>query len=1113
MQFAVLGPLDVLDAAGEAVDVGGAKPRALLSLLLLNANRVVSVDRIVDELWGADAALSTAQTLQTYVSALRRALEPDRGPRRPPQLLLTRAPGYLIDTRDVRVDVAAFVELVAEGERLLGVGEAAAAELAYDQALGMWRGEPYAELTDESARAERARLRELRLLAYEKRAEAMVSAGRSAQAVADLERLTHEHPLREQLAAIHMTALYHSGRQADALEAYRVCREHLNDELGIDPSPALRELEQAILRQDLHVREQLTVRQAARTGPHAASASVPASTSASASTTVATSTAEHGALVGRRGEQARLRDAMAAVAAGHGRGIVLEGEAGIGKTRLAESAAADAAQRGWRTAWSRCADTAGAPAMWPWRHVFDVLGSPVNAAPNDSDPDAQRFALFQSMLNMLRTLSAQQPVAIVIDDAQAADESSLDFLRVLAQNLDSLRVLLVVTVRTVGEPLAPAVVECLAALARERAVARLPLSGLSDPDVHELVVHLVGDADADRLAPALRSRTDGNPFFITELVQLLRSERRLGHAVADIPPSIRDVLDLRVNRLPDATRQLLRVAAVIGRNVPLDVLADAAAQEPAVVIEALEPAVLAGLLTEDNTTWGWRFSHALVQEILVAGLAGLARARLHGRVALALERRSADTSLVPVDRLAHHFAQAAPVLGPAKARHYAVEAARAAREQYAWDAAAAHTTRALELLQPDAPDHMERRHALLVDLAHDYLHAGRTDRARDATRGALDVARALNDPERMAEAAVVWGGPTLWNWRNQGEVDWDMVGLLESLLALTSEADVHRRAALLGTLAVEYAWADPEQRPLDRAREAVALARTTGDPALIGRTLNNLSLAAWGTRDQLKLRLEAATEALSWAGRGLPRRVEFLTRLHRGPLRLTLGDAAGFEADLAAARELSRDLAGPEVRPHVLYQQSGLASLRGEWSRAEELAREGFDLYAPFNTLNAQICYRMQHFTIARAEGTLAEVVDEYVSNEGGIALQRAMAVAAVAECGDLADARRLYARWHDTRAGDWSADAFVALWGEVAARLTVDDVDRHYAELLPLAGRHVVVGTGTAYWGSYDAVLGRLARARGDETAAAQHLAAAVERERALGADWYANRSAALLL
>ena len=244
MKFCVLGPLEAY-ADGRSVPVGGGRQRALLALLLVHAGEVVSRDRLIEELWAGDPPPGASQSLDAYLSRMRRAFrEAGAG-----DILATRAPGYMLHAEET--DARRFEALAAEGRQALAAGEEGRAAQVLTEALALWRGAAYAEVADEPwARAEAGRLAGLRLSATEDRIEAELALGRHAALVPELELLVSREPTRERLAGQLMLALYRSGRQADALSAYRAVRRSLVEELGIEPGPELRRLEAAVLAQD-----------------------------------------------------------------------------------------------------------------------------------------------------------------------------------------------------------------------------------------------------------------------------------------------------------------------------------------------------------------------------------------------------------------------------------------------------------------------------------------------------------------------------------------------------------------------------------------------------------------------------------------------------------------------------------------------------------------------------------------------------------------------------------------------------------------------------------------------------------------------------------------------
>jgi DNA-binding SARP family transcriptional activator len=242
VDFRILGPLEVADS-GRLLVVGPAKERALLALLPLRTNEVVSRDRLIDQLWCAEPPASAVTVLQTYVSHLRTVLPSER--------LVTRPPGYAITVGADELDLRCFQGLVAQGEAALDAGNARTAADTFREALGLWRGAALADFAYEPfAQPAIRRLEELRLAALERRIDADLALGGHRGAVGELEALVREHPLREGFRGQLMLALYGAGRQAEALEAYQDARRTLVDELGLEPGPALQELEEAILQQD-----------------------------------------------------------------------------------------------------------------------------------------------------------------------------------------------------------------------------------------------------------------------------------------------------------------------------------------------------------------------------------------------------------------------------------------------------------------------------------------------------------------------------------------------------------------------------------------------------------------------------------------------------------------------------------------------------------------------------------------------------------------------------------------------------------------------------------------------------------------------------------------------
>src|SRR4051812_19033307 len=432
VEVRALGPVEVV-VDGSPVDLGPPKQRAVFALLLAGADRVVSVDALTERLWAGEPPPRASASLQAYVSNLRRILEPNPAPGTTATVLVTRAPGYLLRTTEMFVDVREFADRVARADARLAADDPAGALSDLDDALALWRGEPYADVRDADwADLEVTRLDELRLSAVEQRARALLTLGRPQAALTDLEAQVVTHPLRERSWELLAVALYCCGRQADALHALRSARDRLADELGIDPGPDLQQLEVAILRQDPQL--------------HPAP---PAPAAVAASTLTSRGPANDAPFVGRTEALASLAEARDSARTGRTTVVLVEGEPGIGKTRLVERALESA---GMPTAWGRCPQHEVAPALWPWEQVLAEIGMTADdvamllARRSETEYDAAgaRIRLYDAIV---RRLADAAPLVIVLDDLHWADTASLHLLVHLADTVPDASLLVLATYR------------------------------------------------------------------------------------------------------------------------------------------------------------------------------------------------------------------------------------------------------------------------------------------------------------------------------------------------------------------------------------------------------------------------------------------------------------------------------------------------------------------------------------------------------------------------------------------------------------------------------------------------------------------------------------------
>ena len=714
LDYRLLGPFEVR-RNGVVLTLGGRRQRAVLAILALAANEQVSADSLIEQLWAGDPPPTATATLQAYVSPLRRLLEPDRAPRAPARVLVSRANGYSLVVPAGARDTDRVQSAIAVAQRCLARGDHLAAAEAARTALAEWRGRVLGDFGGEAfADSEVRRWEETRLLAVELLMDADLAAGRHGDVVAELHRLVGAHPLRERLRGQLMLALYRAGRQAEALEVAHAGRRILAEELGLDPDPALRELEGSILRQDPSL---------AAPAPQVAAASGGAAPDAPPR-----AAGGSGDLVGRHEERDVLGRGLAAASARTGRVVLIGGEPGIGKTRLAE-AFADVA--GDRVVWGRCHDTEGAPPFWPWRQVLRSLAADLDdatlqsllgidagvvadvvpevgprlaleAVSRPADAEAARFHFFDAVTRLLVETAAAGPLVIVLEDLHWADESSLALLRFVVGAVRGSGLLIVATYRSVavGDP--TLLTGTLGALAREPVVERLVLRGLDRDGCGALVNDVLGAAPADELVDQVLARTGGNPLFIIHLAQLLRPAldrpEDMRSLVRDhVPPAMADLIELQVSGLAEVTRRLLEVAAVVGREVELGLLLEIQPMSFDEALSAMDEAVATGLVAEADLAGSYAFTHSLMREAIVARLGRSRAARLHGQVGDALAARGVDEESLP--SLAHHYWEAASVGWAAAALDATTAAAAGAIARFAYEEAERHLTRALRLIE------------------------------------------------------------------------------------------------------------------------------------------------------------------------------------------------------------------------------------------------------------------------------------------------------------------------------------------------------------------------------------------------------------------------------
>jgi DNA-binding SARP family transcriptional activator len=948
MEFRLLGPLEVLDE-GRPLELGGAKQRALMALLLLNANRVVSRDRLIDALWEEEPTATAQKALQVYVSQLRKLVGKDR--------LQTRPPGYLLRVEPEEIDLGRFQLLQKEGR--------------LQEALSLWRGPPLSEFAYQRfAQAEIVRLEEVRLAALEDRIDTDLAQHRHAALVGELDGLVKEQPLRERFRGQLMLALYRSGRQADALASYQDARRALVEELGIEPGKPLRDLHQAILRQD------------------------PSLDSAVEEAEELPGTA----FVGREAELAELLGGLEDALAQRGRLFLLVGEPGIGKSRLAEELIRRARGRRVQVLIGRCWEAGGAPAYWPWvqalrGYVRDAdpetlraqLGSgaaelaqilpelreilPGLPEPASLESESARFRLFDASAAVLRSASESRPILLVLDDLHAADTPSLLLLQFIARELASTRMLIIGAFRDVdpipGQPLSA----MLAEVAREQVTKRVSLRGLSEHDVAEYVELTASEIASPELAVELHEETEGNPLFVGETVRLLALEglRSGAGAKIAIPQTVRDVIARRLAHLSEECNRVLVLASVLGREFALDALARIAEVTENELLETLDEAMAARVVSDvPGAARRLRFAHVLIRDTLYEGLTTARRVRLHRLAVDALEALYSDEPGPHLAELAHHSIAGSEF---ERGLHYARRAGDRALALLAYEEAARLYETALEASDIASPLDESTRCELLISLGEAEIRAGDTPAAKKALLEAAGIARRLGLSHELARAAMGYGGRIVW--ARAGDDD-QLVPLLEEGLAALEADDLELRARLLARLAGALRDEHSRARRDALSGEAVELARRTGNVATLAYALDARASAIIAP-DTITECLALADELFEVATRiGDSERV-VAAHHHRIIAQLLVGDSRA-EVDHAAASRIAHELRQPAQLWQACANEAMLALAAGRLADAEELVPEAFALGERAQPGAALAIYRIHLYTQCDFRGRLEEV-------------------------------------------------------------------------------------------------------------------------------------------
>lgn len=854
-------------------------------------------------------------------------------------------------------------------------------------------------------------------------------------------------------------------------------------------------------------------------------------------------TAMGSTFVGRVSELGELRRGLADARAGRGRLYLLVGEAGIGKTRLADELASGTAEQGVRVLWGRCWESGGAPAYWPWvqalrSYVGEIdtelladqvghgaadlaqilpevrtrLSSP--ESPASREPEAARFQLFDSATTFLRNAAQRQPLVLILEDLHVADQPSLLLLQFLARDLRSLPMLIIGTARPVDRMHDPTISDILSGVAREG--RRLVINGLTRDDVAQYLDKVSGNATQSETVDAVFAATEGNPLFLTEVSHLLSANGAIGTDTLHLPVALRSAIRQRIEPLPATAQEIMGIAAVIGREFEVSVLervwkrrATEARRE--VLLDAIEAARAAGVVQPvPNSVARYIFAHVLVRDTLADDLPLPVRIAIHRQVGEVLEEMWAANPLPHLAEIAHHFVCAAPGGEIDKAVQYTRRAGDRAQALLAYEEAVQHYERAREVLSlrvgvpPPADEAL--RCELLLSLGDAWWGVGDLTRMRECCQAAADNARALAGTigrpiaaSIVARAALGFGGRQA---RAHVVFDESVVRLLEQALEMLGDEDSPLRARTLGRLAYAlYLQPGSWERRDQLSREAAAMARRCGDAATLRLVLNDRRWAVW-MPDTIEERLRIGDELVHLAEATGDREMALHEHAWRIVDLLERGDIVGVDTEFDKYTRIASELQGPWYQWYQGRFRAMRALLEGRFTDGEREAKEALNSPKRSPQMDAVLSYGTQLLNIRIQQGCLEEAIEaarNYVAQYPSVTIWRNVVPYVYAELGREAEARIELERLDPSGAAELQYDYARLQRGAFLSETVafLGDVERAnaiYKQLLPYEQRCVVIGYGIACYGSVAHYLGMLAVTIGDLEAAKGHFELALQ-------------------
>jgi DNA-binding SARP family transcriptional activator len=884
---------------------------------MLDANASQSSEALIEGIWGELTPQHPEAALQIAVSRLRAAMGP-AGSR-----IVSRAGSYALVADDDELDLLTAQRLYAAGQEALEHGDATHAAAALDGALRCWSGEALVDVGDPQFCDDAKRdLHELRLAIYEARNDAYLLAGRHVEVLADIDIWVRAEPWRERLREQQMIALYRAGRQVDALAIYEELRVLLRDQLGLEPSEGVREVHAAVLQQDPSLRS-----------------SHIGSENALPRWTVSTLP-----FVGRGAEDERITEAFRRIASGGARCVLVEGEAGIGKSRLTlqlgrrlQDQAVVVAMSGNDTlrpavdamaialveATSAMSDTELRHCLghWPGDLAFLVPELrerfPDLPAALTADPESVTQRLRAALASWIAAISQRAPVALLVDDLHLSGPGMLMLLDALFAEPDPKRLLVLANARSGEADGSGRLDELAAELDRHDLLVRVPLTGLDVGAIRRLLTHL-GRGDDPDLPPALHRLTAGHPFLLSEVLHDSVPASEI--AGAPIPEHAAAFVLRRARSYGPAMTRVLGIAALIDQPFDVAFLAELGDGSTGSVTALVDQAVAAGFLRIDGVA-SFAFVHELSRHALAASIGERDQAELHRRIAVAMETRQ-----LPAAWIAAHWSRARGDDVPARTRKWAGAAGDDAMRLSDPGGACRWFELAVE-----ASDDARTHARFLIRLADAQWQSGEGNHI-DSLTEALHIARELNDPQLLVEAASVWS-PV-----------WSAMPALhrKARIALLREASASARddavrGQLLARLSAEILMTSESGQARSLCEEALACARRSGNSTVLPEVLMRHFYVAH-TPHMLLERQRNIAEALTITDERSDHLGRFFALGMAATAAIEGGQLERADTFLETAYDVADRLQLPMVMFNVMAHRAWRTGLRGDLAEAEAYA-------------------------------------------------------------------------------------------------------------------------------------------------------------------------------